>query len=38
MYYDPVMALITLRARPGLLFSSRPLMRRMRGYRARDYE
>ena len=32
MYYDPVMALIAFASAPVLLFSSRPLMRRMRGY------
>lgn len=32
MYYDPVMALIAFASAPVLVFSSRPLMRKMRGY------
>ena len=38
MYYDPVMALIAFASAPVLLFSSRPLMRRMRSYSQKTRE
>lgn len=38
MYYDPIMALIAFASAPVLLFTSRPLMRKMRGYSRRTRE